>query len=770
MPYHVFWKNDIGYKYAFIMKRIIKHTSEVFRPGRLSAVIPLIVFIWTALQIQRLAAGERITASLPWVPGLKVNLALLLDGVSGLMVLIISGIGCLVIIYADAYMHGHRQIKRFYLYLHAFLLSMLGLVLSENLLVLFVFWELTTLFSFLLIGFEHESKSSRNSARQSLLVTGAGGLSLLAGILLIGQATGSYEFTDLQASASLLRRHTLYLPILICMLIGAFTKSAQFPFHFWLPNAMKAPTPISAFLHSATMVKAGIYLLIRLHPVLGGTDIWMTTLVMVGATTALWGSVLSVIQTDLKRILAYTTVMALGIITMFLGGRSTPALTAALTFLLVHALYKSSLFMAAGIIDHQTGTREIDTIGGIGRFMPFTALSTTMAALSMAGFPLFLGFIGKEIMYKGALSEDVFPGLATTAALLSNSLMTAVAGILTIRPFWGRVRSEKQITEASWPMLIGPMVLGGLCLLFGLMPDWVSRRLVGPAVSSFHLTAEDVKLTLFHGINEEFLLSMLTLGLGSMIYLGRRAVRRYISDLLSHLPATLSQSFEWLIDAILKCSKKQTQFLQSGSLLQYLLVITGTAILLVGWKLVTLDLFDFFRPFKLTLWQGLLIVTMLVSIGIVTTSRSRLLAICGLGVIGAGIAVIFLSFGAVDVGLTQVLVETLTLIIAAMVLLRLPSIKTRTPEGVGRRTLKIIVSLSGGLIVTVLLIAVSFQDVDRMITDFYEKSSYVKAHGRNIVNVILVDFRSLDTLGEIIVVAASALAGLALIMKGKETE
>lgn len=749
------------------MKQAVGSNNDVFWPGRLSAIIPLIVFIWTALQLRDLSEGGRMAISLPWVPSLNVNLSFLLDGLSGLMVLIISGIGCLIVIYADAYMHGHRQIKRFYVYLHAFLLSMLGLVLSENLLVLFVFWELTTLFSFLLIGFEHESKSSRRSARQSLLVTSAGGLSLLAGILLIGQVTGSYGFSDLQASASLLRRHTLYLPILICMLIGAFTKSAQFPFHFWLPNAMKAPTPISAFLHSATMVKAGIYLLIRLHPVLGGTTIWMTTLVIVGAATALWGSVLALVQTDLKSILAYTTIMALGIITMFLGGRTTPALTAAITFLLVHALYKSSLFMAAGIIDHQTGTREINNIGGIGRFMPFTAVSTAMAALSMAGFPLFLGFIGKEIMYKGALAEDVFPGLATAAALLSNSLMTSVAGILAIRPFWGKRRGENQIVEAPWPMLAGPLILGALCLLFGLIPDWVSRCLVEPAVSSFHSTTENVKLTLFHGINDPFLLSMLTLSLGSIIYLGRRSVGRTISKLLSYLPTTMSHSFEWCIEAILKIAKKQTQLIQSGSLLQYLLVIIGTAILLVGRQLVSLDMFVFLRPVELNVWQGLLLVSMLVSVGIVTISNSRLLAICGLGVIGAGIAVIFLSFGALDVGLTQVLVETLTLIIAAIVLLRLPSIKIKRPESLGRRSVKIIVSLSGGFLVTVLLIAVSFQDVDRMITEFYEKSSYVSAHGRNIVNVILVDFRSLDTLGEIIVVAASALAGLALIMKGK---
>jgi len=745
------------------------NSSATYWPGRLSALLPLALFIWVALQASKIQTAGPMAISFDWVPSLNVQLDFVLDGLSLLFVLIITGIGFLVTIYADAYLAGHQQINRFFFYLQSFLLSMLGLVLSNNLILLFVFWELTTLFSFLLIGFQNESAASRNSARQALLVTGGGGLLLLAGILLVGNVTGTYALSELPKHAEQLHLHSLYVPILMCMLAGAFTKSAQFPFHFWLPNAMAAPTPISAFLHSATMVKAGIYLLARLHPVMGGTTAWMTILVLVGALTAVWGSVLAMARTDLKSVLAYTTIMALGIMTMFLGGRTTPALTAAITFLLVHALYKSSLFMVVGSIDHQTGTRELEEIGGIGRSMPFTAAAALMATLSMAGFPLFLGFIGKEIMYKGALAEDVFPGLATTAALLSNALMVAVAGTLVLRPFWGRARKARPSREAPWPIWFGPLLVGAVGLGFGLIPDWVSRWLVEPAVRAFHFTREDITLKLFYGFNEPLLLSVITLTLGAVFYFSRRWLRRRLTRLLTLAPVTMENAYEGFVKATVAIAKWQAQRLQNGSLYQYLIVILTATVIGVGGVLLQSGAMRFSWHWPaFPAWLGLLMVSMLIAIGIVVRARSHLLAICGLGVIGTGMAVIFLAYGAPDVGLTQVLVETLTLIIAAIVLLRLPPIERNPRPGFARLFLSLLVAVGSGALVTALMLAINHNEVDRTITAFYEQASYVKAHGRNIVNVILVDFRSLDTLGEIIVVAASALAALALI-RGKRS-
>ena len=426
--------------------------------------------------------------------------------------------------------------------------------------------------------------------------------------------------------------------------------------------------------------------------------------------------------------------------------------------------------MVAGCIEHQTGTRQIHDIGGIGLAMPFTAAAAGMAAMSMAGFPLFLGFVGKEIMYKGALTEEVFPAFATAAALAANALMTAVAGALAMRPFWGARLGDRSIMEAPWPMWFGPLVLSAIGLGFGLIPDWVGRWLIEPAVLSFHGTQEEIRLQLFHGVNEPLLLSIVTLCLGALVYSVRRPIRSGVARLLAHLPATMEGAYDGILHAVVGLAERQTKVLQSGSLYRYLVIIIGTSMLTVGWALTASGDFALAgRPFAVNAWQVLLLVMMLAAAAVAVGSTSRLLAICSLGIIGAGIAMIFLSFGAPDVALTQLLVETLTLIIAAIVLLRLPPITVNRRLGLAQRSLSLLTACGSGVLVTCLLIAVGRYDVDRSVTAFYEQASYLKAHGRNIVNVILVDFRSLDTLGEIVVVAASALAALALVRKGKSS-
>ncbi|MGB5750882.1 MAG: hydrogen gas-evolving membrane-bound hydrogenase subunit E, partial [Desulfobacterales bacterium] len=632
-----------------------------------------------------------------------------------------------------------------------------------------VFWELTTIISYLLIGFECESEAARLSARQALLVTGTGGLALLIGFLLLGGIADTYELSQLSEQSDAIKADPLYVAVLVMIFIGSFTKSAQFPFHFWLPNAMTAPTPISAFLHSATMVKAGIYLLARLHPILGGTAAWMGTLVIVGGVTALMGSVLAVKASDLKRILAFTTIMALGIMTMFLGGKTTPALTAAMTFLMVHSLYKSSLFLAVGIIDHQTGTRQIDQLGGLLKPMPITALATVAAALSMAGFPLFFGFIGKEIMYKGALTEELFPVFATSAALLANSLMVAVAGLMTIKPFLGNLPAKlRQPREAPLTMWLGPGLMGGLGLIFGIFPDWVGHWLIEPAVRAFHPSMEDIQLKLFYGINEPLLLSIATLSLGGILYRKRRPLRQFIGGVLSHIPFQFEHVYTGGLEGIAKFAKFQTAMLQNGSLHRYLSVIIASVVIGVG-----LPFFSDYTPSALmpnsnsSLTDWLVIGIITVAVMVVVIARSRLLAICCLGVVGAGIAMLFLMHGAPDVALTQLLVETLTVIIVSLVLLRLPQLNARRPTPSPVKIWNGLLAVSIGTMITALILAVTQTDLDRSLTNFFEANSYIAAHGRNIVNVILVDFRSFDTLGEITVVALAGLAGYALIQKRK---
>jgi multicomponent Na+:H+ antiporter subunit A len=736
---------------------------------RASSLFPLTLIGVLAACVPGAAAGVRYGIEFAWIPSLAIRLSFTLDGLSLLFSMVICGVGFFIFLYAADYLHGHPQTGRLYLFLTAFTLSMLGLVLADNLILMFVFWELTTLLSYLLIGFEHEAPPARDSARQALLVTGAGGLSLLIGILMLGMCAGTYELSNLLAQGAALRQHSLYLPILATVFFGAFTKSAQVPFHFWLPNAMAAPTPISAFLHSATMVKAGIYLLARLHPLLGGTPAWMGTLVLVGAVTALTGSVLAMNQSDLKRVLAYTTIMALGILTMFLGGKTTPALTAAMTFLLVHSLYKSALFLVVGSVDHQAGSRRLEKLGGLLRAMPLTAFGAAAAALSMAGFPLFFGFIGKEIMYEGALTEEMFPFLATTTAVLSNALMTAVAGVVFILPFLGRkAPPSTPVSEAPPAMWIGPAVMGGLTIFFGIVPDWVGRWLIEPAVRAFHPATDTIRLELFHGINEPLLLSIVTLSLGTLIYFGRGRIRRLIDRGCDGLPLSGSRAYELALKGVAGLGRLQVGLLQNGSLQRYLVIVVTTFIAAVGVTLIrgapAFPAIDWMLP---EVREFLLILLILAAVATVIGARSRLLAICALGMIGAAIAMIFSLFGAPDVALTQLLVETLTVIIVSIVLLRLPTLHAQPPTGKMGRVFNAVLALTAGGLVTCLVLAItSGNHPDRFITSFFENNAYLLGHGRNIVNVILVDFRGMDTLGEIIVVATAGWAGYALIRKG----
>ncbi|MDJ0782255.1 MAG: proton-conducting transporter membrane subunit [Desulfosarcinaceae bacterium] len=746
-------------------------SSTVGGPLRYLHLLPsLLIFTLLAALVPHSVRGTVFGGEWIWSHGLGVHLAWRLDGLSMLFGLIISGAGVLVTLYSLSYLAGHPHENRYFLLLHSFLLAMLGIVLADHLLLLFIFWELTTVLSFLLIGFYHEEDSARENARQALFVTGGGGLALLLGLLLLESAgVTPYLHAWLDAPRGF-HEHRLYPLILGCMFVAVFTKSAQFPFHFWLPNAMSAPTPISAFLHSATMVKAGIYLLMRLHPLLGGTYLWMGPLVVIGGVTALWGAWCAMGPSDLKRVLAHTTLMGLGLLTLFLGGRSLPALLAATTFLLVHALYKAALFLAAGIIDHQTGTRRLDELGGLGRHLPWTAAATALASLSMAGFPLFFGFIGKEILYKGVLTEELFPHFATVAALVANAFMTAVSGYLIWRPFFGhRPEALDDTSEAPWQMLAGPLLLGGLCVLFGLIPGWVVATLIEPAVMSFHLTDDNIELALFHGINAPLLLSIATLILGGLFLWQRERLRRLLTAIHRLLPISGEGAYAIILAAVQRSAAGAALPFDRGRPQTHAAVVLFT-----GWLAVAaVWLFSGGRlpPLPATnppLLESGIVAVVVVATGLVLFTRRSILAIAALGVVGAGAALIYLLMGAPDLALTQLLVETLTLVIITLVLIRLRKSKlTATPRSSGRY-FKAGLALLLGATLTLLMLLVTGSELDRDVTHFFETYSYVAAHGRNIVNVILVDFRSFDTLGEIVVVVLAALGAVALLRRMKE--
>jgi len=475
--------------------------------GWVLALLPLTLVIYFVSHIEQVSKGEVIKVSYNWIPSLGISLSFFIDGLSMLFVLIIAGIGALVMLYTSGYLAGHRNLSRFYVYILIFMASMIGVVVSDNLITLFIFWELTSISSYLLIGFDHELEKSRAAALQALMVTGGGSLALLAGLILLGHISGSWQLSQLLIQNGVYREHALYVPILLLILLGAFTKSAQVPFHFWLSAAMQAPTPVSAYLHSATMVKAGVYLLARLNPILGGTDEWHYIVTFVGALTMVIGGLLALPQTDLKRLLAYSTVSALGTMVMLLGFSTTLATKAAIVFLFVHALYKGSLFMMVGAVDHETGTRDVYSLSGLIKYMPITAAAAALAAFSMSGFPPLLGFISKELLYEAKIQAPNAALIIIIVGVVANMMNVAVAAIVGIRPFIGdKSVTPKEGHEAPVALWLGPLMLAGAGLILGLFPTLIADSLISPAVSAVQAEITIIKLKLWHNINTVLLL------------------------------------------------------------------------------------------------------------------------------------------------------------------------------------------------------------------------------------------------------------------------
>lgn len=736
--------------------------------GWLLALLPLGLVVFFASQTQLVASGEALHEYYAWVPALGVNLSFHLDGLSLLFALLITGIGALILIYAGGYLAGHPQLGRLYAFLLLFMGSMLGLVLADNILTLFVFWELTSISSYFLIGFNHERHESRAAALQALLVTGGGGLALLAGLLLLGQAGESYELSVLLNQPENFRSHPFYVPALLLILMGAFTKSAQFPFHFWLPGAMEAPTPVSAYLHSATMVKAGIYLLARLSPILDGTDVWFWCMTLVGGITMLLGASLAIVQSDLKRILAYSTISSLGTLTLFLGLGGTLVIQAAMAYLLGHALYKGALFLVAGTLDHETGSRDADRLGGLFRAMPVTSVAAGVAALSMAGLPPLLGFLSKELSYEAILNV---PGAAwvTAGVVTTNILLVTVAVVAGIRPFLGRaIPTPRSAHEAPPSLWLGPVVLAGLSMTWGVWPALGSDSLVSAASASVLGAAVDTHMQLWHGLNLALALSAVTLIGGVIVYISRGPLRRSVSRWESLGKWGPTGWYKLALRGLNGVADGQTRLLQSGYLRYYLMIVFVITTGLVGTTLVGRG-----RLVEPGDWSGLrfydigLVVLILLATVATLLAKTRLAAIAALGVVGYGVALIFVLFGAPDVAMTQFLVETLTVILFVLVFYHVRETAALSgPLAKGRDAL--IAAAVGVLMTAFVLVATSVQ-YHRPISSEFVKLSVSEAHGRNLVNVILVDFRGLDTLGEITVLAAAGIGvyGLLKLRVGK---
>lgn len=730
--------------------------------GWIFALLPLLLTLYFLSVTPPITAGEAISVSYPWVPSLDIELSFHLDGLSWLFTLLVSGIGTFIFIYAGTYMAEEPLVDRFYAYILIFMASMLGLVLADNLITLFIFWELTSFSSYLLIGFKHKAEAARKAALQALLITGGGGLALMAGLILLGLAGNSFDISTLVAGDSV-AEHPFYVPMLLLILAGAFTKSAQMPFHFWLPGAMTAPSPVSAYLHSATMVKAGIYLLARLTPVLGGTALWHLLLPIVGGLTMLVGAYLSLRQVDLKRILAYSTISALGSLVFLLGLDTPLAVKAAVVFLVVHSMYKGALFLIAGILEHETGTRDVTALGGLAQKMPAVALAAGLAALSMAGIPPFFGFVSKELLYETTLGLQDNAILFTSLAVIVNMILVAVAVLVVAQPFTGTlVETPQQPHAVPLGLWLGPLALGVGSLAAGLVLSQVGSTFIAPAVSAIAGEPTEVKLALWHGINPMLILSVVTVLGGLVVYRFRHVYQQISSRLDTSERWGPARWYERGLDTILWLGQLQTRIFQHGYLRVYLLTINLVVLGLVGMTLLTRYDFTAQLPtVDIHVHEAVIAAIIAVAMVFVLFARSRLAAVVALGVVGYGIALIFVFFGAPDLAMTQFAIETLTVILMVLILYRLPSFANFSSRG--QRTRDAVVAVSVGALITILVLVSSAIAQPSVLTSFFAENSVPEAKGRNIVNVIIVDFRGLDTLGEITVLGIAALGVYALL-------
>ena len=713
-------------------------------------------------------AGETLIQRIAWIPGAGVDLVFRLDGLSLLFALLIIGIGLLVILYAHYYLSPKDSLGRLYAYLLLFMGSMLGLVLAENLIVLLVFWELTSLSSFLLISFWRDRADARRGARMALAITGAGGLALLGGVLLLGEIVGSYELSEVLASGDQIRAHPLYRPMLLLVLLGAFTKSAQFPFHFWLPHAMAAPTPVSAYLHSATMVKAGVFLMARLFPALSGTPEWNYLVGGVGVATLLVGAVFALFKHDLKGLLAYSTISHLGLITALFGIGTPLAAVAGIFHVINHATFKAGLFMAAGIIDHECGTRDMRRINGMWKYMPYTATLAMVAAAAMAGVPLFNGFLSKEMFFAEAVSVEA---LQRFGWLLPFAV--TVAGVFAVayslRFIHDVVFNGEPIDLPRTPhepprwMKVPVEILVVLCLLVGILPGLtVDSILAMGARGLLQAPLPEYDIAIWHGFNLALAMSIAALVGGILLYYGRRPLFAFQERHAGKVDAR--NLFEILLDSVIGLSGRLTRLLDTGSLQrQAMLFVLSVVALGAGGLGLSEAPLTGPRPILPLDGVSLAAGLALVAAALATTRlhHQRLTALILIGAVGLVVALTFVKFSAPDLALTQLSVEIVTIVLLMLALYFLPQHGLRESTRV-RRWRDLIIAGLAGLGAMAMTWAVLTRPFDS-IAGYFLDNSVSGGGGTNVVNVILVDFRGFDTFGEITVLALAALGIFALL-------
>lgn len=734
----------------------------------LTALPPAMAFALLLLNTNAVFAGESLRFGLEWIPVLGLNISLRLDGLAYLFSLLILGIGLLIILYARYYLSAQDSMGRFYTFLMLFMTAMLGIVLSNNVLQLWLFWELTSISSFLLISFWWHKSEARRGARMALTITGAGGLCLLAALLLIGRIVGSYDLDVILASGELLLAHSWYPVLLVLFLLGCFTKSAQFPFHFWLPNAMAAPTPVSAYLHSATMVKAGIFLLARFYPALAGSDLWVIIVSLTGLATLLVGAYLALFKHDLKGLLAYSTISHLGLITLLFGMGTELAAVVGIFHIINHATFKASLFMAAGIIDHETGSRDMRKLNGLWHYMPITGTLVMIAAASMAGIPLLNGFLSKEMFLAETLNQHLLgalswliPLLATIAAVFSVAYSLRLIHDVF---FNGEPKGlPKKPHEPPHLMRLPVEILVALCVLIGLLPVFAVGSLLQAAASAV-LGGEvpSYSLALWHGVNLPLFMSIVAIAGGLLIY----SYRKRLFDFQNSLPGVNAlNSFELAIKAVNRNCRRFYSWLDNGSLQRYMVLLLSAVVILAGLPLLDVDVLSGGRdelPIDAVNATGaaLLLISALAT---VIWHRKRVVALLMISVVGLMVSIAFTRFSAPDLALTQLSVEVVTVILLMLALFFLPH-KTPSQSAPSRVIRDISLASLVGIVIGSWAYAVMTRPFSS-ISDFFLTNAKTGGGGTNVVNVILVDFRGFDTFGEIAVLGIAALGIFKLLTR-----
>ncbi|WP_018885655.1 Na+/H+ antiporter subunit A [Paenibacillus massiliensis] len=772
---------------------IIHPWTQRIHAGWLALPLPSALFIYFLTLIPSIRKGQPRSAELSWIPSLGIDFNVYADGLGLLFALLISGIGALVVLYSIYYMDKTKEaVQRFYVFLLLFMGAMLGVVLSDNVMVLYGFWELTSVSSFLLIAFWHKRERSLYGALKSMLITVFGGLCMFVGFILLYVITGTFSIRDMVAQVELMSEHTLMLPAMLLLLLGAFTKSAQFPFHIWLPDAMEAPTPVSSYLHSATMVKAGIYLVARFSPIFAGMSEWFWLVTGFGLMTLIYASFRAIKQTDLKALLAFSTISQLGLIMSLLGLGSaaafytgedsifyTKATAAAFFHLINHAVFKGALFMVVGNVDHETGTRDIRRLGGLMALMPVTFTVAVVGAFSMAGLPPFGGFLSKEMFFTGVLqimdmnlwSLHTWGILVPILAWVASIFTFVYSMILVFRTFTGQGHTEqlpKSPHEAPLGMLIPPVILGSLAIIIGLFPNVVSYAILEPVMAAVHPAIISgggsfaIHISFWHGFTTELFMTMGVVLAGMIVF---RLQCRWAP---LHQPIfnawTINHVYDHGLVHMERFSNRFTKGYMTGSIRHYVMYIFVFLIAALGTMLIRTPglTFDLSGYAPISFYEAIVMIVLVLAAVMTIFAPTRLMAIILTGAAGYIVTLFFVLFRAPDLALTQMIIETVSVTLFLLCFYHLPKLR-REKLRIPFKLTNLVISLGVGAVMTIIALGVSGSPLFDSIASYYLQESYNLAGGKNVVNVILVDFRGFDTLLEITVLGIASLAIYALV-------